>query len=264
MVAGRGLYIQVCTTLPKAHWPLPSYSTAQGEFRCWTHLGSPHREFRLRCLCTGSRLADSSHQLLFLLPTNTTDHKAAPLRTIVSAGSETSLFGVWEFRTKYLRGRSGPGRGTARQHTSRTTWTPAAYPFTFWQVNRFKTSANERNAVRHGAVGSTAAIYILGIQISRDPIMSTSHAPLTHQNDATEQSKTHVIDQLPPQQHGLSGPRGLLRVEEAAAWLGLGRTKTYELVGCGALASVCIGRSRRVPVSALETFIERLALDGHL
>ncbi len=52
--------------------------------------------------------------------------------------------------------------------------------------------------------------------------------------------------------------RGLLRVEEAAEWLGLGRTKTYELVARGELGSVCIGRSRRVPVSALQTFVERL------
>jgi len=56
--------------------------------------------------------------------------------------------------------------------------------------------------------------------------------------------------------------RGLLRVEEAAEWLGLGRTKTYELVARGELPSVCIGRSRRVPLSALLSFVERLAVDG--
>jgi excisionase family DNA binding protein len=42
----------------------------------------------------------------------------------------------------------------------------------------------------------------------------------------------------------------------------LGRTKTYELVARGALPSVCIGRSRRVPVSALTSFVERLAIEG--
>jgi excisionase family DNA binding protein len=60
----------------------------------------------------------------------------------------------------------------------------------------------------------------------------------------------------------LGSGRALLRVEEAAAWLGLGRTKTYELVARGALRSVCIGRSRRVPVSALVQFLERLTIDG--
>ena len=56
--------------------------------------------------------------------------------------------------------------------------------------------------------------------------------------------------------------RGLLRVEEAAQWLGLGRTKAYELVYRGTLPSVTIGRSRRVPVSALEAFVEQLVERG--
>jgi len=58
------------------------------------------------------------------------------------------------------------------------------------------------------------------------------------------------------------GNRGLLRVEEAAQWLGVGRTKTYELVHKGTLPSVTIGRSRRIAVSALEAFIEQLVDDG--
>ena len=40
---------------------------------------------------------------------------------------------------------------------------------------------------------------------------------------------------------GSSPNRGLLRVEEAAEWLGLGRTKAYELVYRGTLPSVTIG-----------------------
>lgn len=59
-----------------------------------------------------------------------------------------------------------------------------------------------------------------------------------------------------------SGNRGLLRVEEAAEWLGLGRTKAYELVYRGTLASVTIGRSRRVPVAALEAFLDELIENG--
>jgi excisionase family DNA binding protein len=56
-----------------------------------------------------------------------------------------------------------------------------------------------------------------------------------------------------------AGPhRGLLRVEEAAEWLGLGRTKAYELVYRGILPSVTIGRSRRVPFAALKSFVEKL------
>ena len=56
--------------------------------------------------------------------------------------------------------------------------------------------------------------------------------------------------------------RGLLRVEEAAKWLGVGRTKTYALVHNGTLPSVTIGRSRRIAVSALEAFVEQLVDDG--
>ena len=56
----------------------------------------------------------------------------------------------------------------------------------------------------------------------------------------------------------VSSDRGLLRVEEAAEWLGLGRTKAYELVYRGILPSVTIGRARRVPRTALENFVERL------
>lgn len=50
----------------------------------------------------------------------------------------------------------------------------------------------------------------------------------------------------------------LLTVEEAAERLSLGRTKVYELVARGELPSVVIGRCRRVPVQALEPFVERL------
>jgi excisionase family DNA binding protein len=56
--------------------------------------------------------------------------------------------------------------------------------------------------------------------------------------------------------------RGLLGVEEAANWLGLGRTKAYELVYRGVLPSVTIGRSRRVPFAALKAFVERLTAES--
>jgi excisionase family DNA binding protein len=69
----------------------------------------------------------------------------------------------------------------------------------------------------------------------------------------------------PPRGDAASGPnRGLLRVEEAAEWLGLGRTKAYELVYRGMLPSVTIGRSRRVPVAALQDFVDRLVENGGL
>ncbi len=51
----------------------------------------------------------------------------------------------------------------------------------------------------------------------------------------------------------------LVTPEEAARRLSVGRTTLYELLSSGALPSVQIGRCRRVPVSALSTFVDRLS-----
>jgi excisionase family DNA binding protein len=53
----------------------------------------------------------------------------------------------------------------------------------------------------------------------------------------------------------------LLTVDEAAHRLGIGRSHAYVYVLRGELPSVKIGRSRRVPVQALQEFIERLRED---
>lgn len=52
--------------------------------------------------------------------------------------------------------------------------------------------------------------------------------------------------------------RLLLKPEEAAEVLSIGRSKVYELIGTGELASVRIGTSRRVPTDALVEFASRL------
>lgn len=51
----------------------------------------------------------------------------------------------------------------------------------------------------------------------------------------------------------------LVTPEEAARRLSVGRTTLYELLSSGALPSVQIGRCRRVPVSALSAFVDRLS-----
>jgi excisionase family DNA binding protein len=50
----------------------------------------------------------------------------------------------------------------------------------------------------------------------------------------------------------------LLRPEEVAEIIGVGRTKVYELMGSGLLRSVKIGGSRRVPRVAVDEFIAEL------
>lgn len=52
--------------------------------------------------------------------------------------------------------------------------------------------------------------------------------------------------------------RLLLTVEEAADALRIGRSKVFDLIRCGELDSVKIGRLRRVPEDAVHTFMRRL------
>ncbi|KAA1425402.1 helix-turn-helix domain-containing protein [Mumia zhuanghuii] len=56
----------------------------------------------------------------------------------------------------------------------------------------------------------------------------------------------------------------LLRPVEAAEQLGIGRTKLYELMSAGKLGYVQIGALRRIPLAALEKFIDDNAAPVHL
>ena len=50
----------------------------------------------------------------------------------------------------------------------------------------------------------------------------------------------------------------LYRPEEAAQTLGLSRARMFELLASGAVESVKIGRSRRIPHAALEEYVAAL------
>lgn len=54
----------------------------------------------------------------------------------------------------------------------------------------------------------------------------------------------------------------LVRPEDAARMLGVGRTKVYELMHSGALRSVRVGGLRRVPVAALDEYVARLEVEA--
>ena len=54
----------------------------------------------------------------------------------------------------------------------------------------------------------------------------------------------------------------LLRPEEVAEKLGCGRSAVFDLLRKGELRSVKLGRSRRIPVDALQEFVERLVADS--
>ena len=70
----------------------------------------------------------------------------------------------------------------------------------------------------------------------------------------------------PPIRHPTAGPAGgrpamtrlLLTVPEAAEALAISRSKLYELLASGAVASIRIDGSRRIPLAALEEYISRL------
>ena len=49
--------------------------------------------------------------------------------------------------------------------------------------------------------------------------------------------------------------RQLLKVEEAAEALGISRSQLYQMLARGDVASLTIGRSRRVPADAVRDFI---------
>jgi excisionase family DNA binding protein len=53
-------------------------------------------------------------------------------------------------------------------------------------------------------------------------------------------------------------PPLLVTVSQAAAMLGIGRTKLYELILANEIATVSIGRSRRIPVTAVAEFVATL------
>jgi excisionase family DNA binding protein len=54
----------------------------------------------------------------------------------------------------------------------------------------------------------------------------------------------------------------LLTPEEASAALGICRSKLYELLRAGVIESVHIGTSRRIPVTAMVEYVERLRRDA--
>lgn len=53
-------------------------------------------------------------------------------------------------------------------------------------------------------------------------------------------------------------PRLLLTVPEAAQALAISRSKLYELLASGAIASIRIDGSRRIPLAALEAYVSGL------
>lgn len=58
--------------------------------------------------------------------------------------------------------------------------------------------------------------------------------------------------------------RVLITTAEAAAWLSIGRSKLYELIGTGKITTVRIGRAVRVPVVEVDRFAAELLAEAEL
>lgn len=54
----------------------------------------------------------------------------------------------------------------------------------------------------------------------------------------------------------------LCSISDAATALGIGRTKTYEMLNSGELESIQIGTRRLVKMESIQAFIERAAGDA--
>lgn len=57
-------------------------------------------------------------------------------------------------------------------------------------------------------------------------------------------------------------PRLLLTVPEAAEALAISRSKLYELMASGAITSIRVEGSRRIPLTALEEYVSKLLAEG--
>jgi excisionase family DNA binding protein len=59
----------------------------------------------------------------------------------------------------------------------------------------------------------------------------------------------------------ITEPPRLLKVEDAARLLNVGRSAVYDLIRSGHLRSVKIGKSRRIPREAVDDVIRALAVE---
>jgi excisionase family DNA binding protein len=66
----------------------------------------------------------------------------------------------------------------------------------------------------------------------------------------------HEVEQVPTH---AAPARLLLTVEEAAEAMSLGRTLMYQLVKGRQILSIKVGRTRRIPTTALQEFVKRLS-----
>jgi excisionase family DNA binding protein len=80
------------------------------------------------------------------------------------------------------------------------------------------------------------------------------------QRDHHQEGRRNQIMDEP--EDAIADEKLLLRIEEAAKRLGIGRSLMYRLVLSGQVQSVPLGRLRRIPAEALREYVERLRVQA--
>lgn len=117
---------------------------------------------------------------------------------------------------------------------------------------------NEENRGRR-----SEATHVPGMHADREHIAEAAARIRTELAAITERA-TELTDELErlataiPEQRRVITP-SLLTTDEAAASLGIGRARVYEMIASGDLRSITIGKRRRIPVAAIDELIEKLS-----
>ena len=77
--------------------------------------------------------------------------------------------------------------------------------------------------------------------------------------DAVAELVAALRDELAAERPSDAGPGRLLGIDEAAALLGLGRSRLYNELQAGRLRSIKVGRRRLVPAAAISEFVGQAA-----
>jgi excisionase family DNA binding protein len=79
---------------------------------------------------------------------------------------------------------------------------------------------------------------------------------------AVKEAVAEAVAEVMPQvltQANTDPPVLMMDVREAAIRLGLSESKVHRLIAAGEITSVTMGRRRKVPVEAIDTYVQRLS-----
>jgi excisionase family DNA binding protein len=96
------------------------------------------------------------------------------------------------------------------------------------------------------------------MEIPRNPYQALAEALAGVIEEAVEQAVNKALAEILPHLTAPFDPVNVIDVPEAAARIGVSVSKTKRLIAASEIESVLIGRRRKVPVDAIENYIDRL------